>query len=998
MKIKTKYLKKNGFLLLVTALSISLTSLAWSDVSQHKSNKFRTVDTANTITLIEDFQNVSKWNVGETARKRVSVRNGSALDDDRFTYDHAFARIQFREFMQLENRNHEYSAKRYMINENGDFIRFTTQFAAQVFVNNPDNKIPNSARIEAVKGHFDDANAPQSGYFYISTQRDDINGQFGKFIVIGSSQAEEKNIEGAGSPAKGNPGQNHQNGASASESQWSIHKWDATATNNAYAKTSPFTDYVTWKLGADVITYEAWDKKPVAKWIIDTKSDQGWVYWGQHLKHDKNPSAESLTKNLLESVTLIKQPEAMAEYFLNVKLDAVNQKDLAKWTDAPKDLVQVLNDSERLIKEKEDDLEAARLLKESIARLTALHQEGSNYIKQVANIQSPFVKQFQTTLNETLTLIEAPTTTLAVSEAQFTILEQAFDDFKIEMANLLTDRLNRLVKLHNEGSDYIKRFEPYKTSEIQRFQQSLNQAFMITQSPTTTIALADRHYDILLKAFNEFKGETARLLSEILAKLTALHEEGSAYIKPYKNDFLTIDTNLVARLQTKLDEVADLIKAPTTTFTAAKTEFETLSNQINGFKKYTVELLIDSTNKLRELSSEGDQYLNTLSEIKSKGIVSFRGHVESAKRISNTKGETLYNVQFAHTTLTEALKAIKEDADTNLRLVLQSKMNKIENTDLSKKFRPEAKELYKFYKSYKNFSKEPNTPQQAIQTAIHKVNYQMARTIDNTVVVANKVWRVWFITHNNEVMLTGVVLSQREYDLIGLRKGVHYYSKNKLGIKYQTAAQKKYRRYVDKEFYQYSRTNLAVIMNHYSNYIQKNFPAFSNAIVPSRFEDEVGQQKNIDYRDRNDQPSRPIKSNPNYRKGNQYRFFVSGISDYTYYGIRENFVGPGYKWTRTPYVNDVHTPPPPPKPMYLSPPNIGNDRHDYDKPNSPGYSAHLFPGAMTSGTLMNNNGVILPVSFDGEQNWSTPEDYERMAGLEPTVWVDFTKFDLGSMR
>lgn len=60
-------------LILVIAL-ITGSSLAWRDVTQHKSNEFEMTSVQNNVTLAKNFGEVNSWAVDQTIAKEVSVR------------------------------------------------------------------------------------------------------------------------------------------------------------------------------------------------------------------------------------------------------------------------------------------------------------------------------------------------------------------------------------------------------------------------------------------------------------------------------------------------------------------------------------------------------------------------------------------------------------------------------------------------------------------------------------------------------------------------------------------------------------------------------------------------------------------------------------------------------------------------------------------------------------------------------------------------------------
>lgn len=149
--------------------------------------------------------------------------------------------------------------------------------------------------------------------------------------------------EATGRPCPtGRPG--HENG----ECNYLVHPWNM---QKGAVCDMGCHEFVRWNLPENnIITFEEWenlpaDQKLVDKWILDTTSSGGWAYWGRPLK----PKVTTL--ELMESLTLLKQPEGRGYYAIHIDLEAVSQSDLALWrgnvpesNKAPDELVDVLND------------------------------------------------------------------------------------------------------------------------------------------------------------------------------------------------------------------------------------------------------------------------------------------------------------------------------------------------------------------------------------------------------------------------------------------------------------------------------------------------------------------------------------------------------------------------------------------------------------------------------------------------------------------------------
>ncbi|AMC93930.1 hypothetical protein AOC36_08005 [Erysipelothrix larvae] len=334
--------KKATFTTGAIAIALLLSgSLAWQNLNQHKNNSFSTANFEHHIVLVENFTEVTNWKKGEAVTKSVAVRNGEDNNDTNAIYQDGFIRLQFKEYMEIGSREYVYTRHRYMIDTQGNFYRFDTKEAAESFLatlnlTDHDYDLEDDQRIEKLKGYFD-----KQEYYYIRTQAHDPNGQYGNYIVTGITGDDMTSIvDGVENHADSSrtDKQHDVKPAQNDQSTYTIKKWDGVE--------SPFDEYVKWQLGSEVITLQEWiagGKQPVAKWIIDTNSDQGYVYWGQALEHSnvaKIPS--TMTPNFLESVTLVKQPTGTANYQINVSMDAVSQDDLKLWIDGNPDIIDML--------------------------------------------------------------------------------------------------------------------------------------------------------------------------------------------------------------------------------------------------------------------------------------------------------------------------------------------------------------------------------------------------------------------------------------------------------------------------------------------------------------------------------------------------------------------------------------------------------------------------------------------------------------------------------
>lgn len=201
--------------------------------------------------------------------------------------------------------------------------------------------------------------------YYIQTTAKDPNGQYGKYIPLSmeieggpqtiterlgktpanaSADAEAKHDHGtqnclewmeendADCPTSA---KQHDNG----ECEYLVHLWGANGKCEECDLTSH--EYVKWYLGEDVITLADWKAgggKATAKWIVDTDSPEGWVYWGQALVPGAN------TSKLLDAVELVKQPDGTAYYAIHTDMEAVDYARLSNWGDIDDDIKKAYDD------------------------------------------------------------------------------------------------------------------------------------------------------------------------------------------------------------------------------------------------------------------------------------------------------------------------------------------------------------------------------------------------------------------------------------------------------------------------------------------------------------------------------------------------------------------------------------------------------------------------------------------------------------------------------
>lgn len=396
-----------GVVSLVLAFTLLVTgTFAWIDYDRHQTNEFEIDTQYFSVTLNEDFEEVTSWHISAPqTNKDITVTNTGAADG---TYGNVYVRLQLKEFMQQTPLQYQYTAQHYLMlpaggeaaefvqqaNEaltsagatadelilQGDegysnFVTLKTESAAQRLLNilQTDTRWKDSvgAVAEGVDGAVTAINdtAAMGTRYYIKTSADN---QYAKPVPLATQQAGPVQVltkRSGDAPALAV--QNHHAGTKnclewqqetgescpisvtqheVGECGYLVHLWseDDVGTCDLHSH-----DYVEWNLSAtDVITLKTWrdnyNGMPVAKWIVDTESDAGWVYWGQPLP----PGAT--TAKLLDSVTLLQQPEGEIYYALHTDMEAVDLGGLANWGDnagtnkAPQDLLVALGAIEQM--------------------------------------------------------------------------------------------------------------------------------------------------------------------------------------------------------------------------------------------------------------------------------------------------------------------------------------------------------------------------------------------------------------------------------------------------------------------------------------------------------------------------------------------------------------------------------------------------------------------------------------------------------------------------
>ena len=323
--MKTNHRKKKRAAIIVAILALIATTMggtyAYQDYQQHKSNELNGGSAKYEARLVEDFSEVDNWVVGDgPVVKKISVANlGTAPE-----YGKVYVRIQLREYMEIGELAYQETAKRYMIDIDGEFIMFENESQA----------IAATSAVGPFAGHIyaelTDAVTGKSGYF-IETKDRDPNGQMGKYVITGYAVGDPAAVIANGPQHKAASTNHH--AFPSEECDYAIHSWKQGAVLET-------RDYIEWQLNTgSIITLSEWldpagayKGAPVAKWVIDDRNDEGWVYWGSALEPD------SVTELFMESVKLTRQPDGSFYYVIHTDMQAVSIDELitggADWGEA----------------------------------------------------------------------------------------------------------------------------------------------------------------------------------------------------------------------------------------------------------------------------------------------------------------------------------------------------------------------------------------------------------------------------------------------------------------------------------------------------------------------------------------------------------------------------------------------------------------------------------------------------------------------------------------
>jgi len=321
----------------VIALSLIVGGVfAWFDGSQHRSNIMTggNLLERNDVVLVEDFEEPDDWTEGSELTKNVWVRN---TGDGQI-----FVRLQLKEYMDISKITYTRTTEYLLLDSDGRFVSANTQAALVAWLNaNMPTLVYDVSQIQSFTPYGE--TAPR--YFLVTNEHTNLHGKYGKQMLTGFNQTAPRSLVEGVVRGSYNPVPGHNN----LECLYTPHLWFAPDIEDCEqgecADGFGFHDYVEWTLGDSTVTGDAvilksdWiaaGAEPVAKWILDDDCPEGWAYWGEALR----PGGR--TSMLLESVTLIKQPEGPFYYAIHVDMQAASIYQLSAFTGMPQEIADAL--------------------------------------------------------------------------------------------------------------------------------------------------------------------------------------------------------------------------------------------------------------------------------------------------------------------------------------------------------------------------------------------------------------------------------------------------------------------------------------------------------------------------------------------------------------------------------------------------------------------------------------------------------------------------------
>lgn len=323
-----------GLLCLMNGVS----TYGFQDSTQHKTNELATTLNHRDVTLIgEDdltSQLVNDWQPNQSLRREIRVKNG--VKDSSEKFEPLYVRVSLKEFLELMTEEKTYSTTLYLLDDAQKVRYFASKAEAEQFVTA--NSLQASLTVEQVITESatkkEGENFP--GYWYLAVKGTLPTGLQGGRLVLKTTVTSKTSLIAGVDRADQDARDNH-HAHSNGENDYTSHLFDYDLS--AFGASQAFEDYIALGFSQDVISLDDWlssGAKPVAKWLVDTRNTNGWVYWGELLP------ADATTSNLLETVTLRDKAQGKSVYYaINARLQAVDRNELAQtknWQDLPPQL------------------------------------------------------------------------------------------------------------------------------------------------------------------------------------------------------------------------------------------------------------------------------------------------------------------------------------------------------------------------------------------------------------------------------------------------------------------------------------------------------------------------------------------------------------------------------------------------------------------------------------------------------------------------------------
>ena len=370
----------------ISAIAVAITLLlggtfAWQLIvgNEHKSSRAGDEnEKIYDVTLVEDSINFTpNWRVGQAPlSKNVSVVNNGNV---RLNGQPVYVRLSIKEYFEYaEDTTYIQTLHRYMVYDGvralfpgevtetsgtlggkGRFVMFDNENDAQNAF--PNNIVAQADIVTRDGGATQEASMKlqdiitgdnaATDYWFVRTQYGDDDGEYGKFMTVGTELGDVTTVGSAPKAADLDVNHNtpytpHVPGTNDECAYDAVNMFDTAAASTNAA----FREWVALNItGGNFQALSTWGGEPVEKWIYNDVDQRGgvlsdpYLYWGQALLPGET------TLNALDTVQLVKQPGGTFFYTVHVDLEAVSIDALlngAAWLDMPGAIVASYTENE----------------------------------------------------------------------------------------------------------------------------------------------------------------------------------------------------------------------------------------------------------------------------------------------------------------------------------------------------------------------------------------------------------------------------------------------------------------------------------------------------------------------------------------------------------------------------------------------------------------------------------------------------------------------------